>query len=162
MTTVTWSHEIESSADPAPLFKASMLDWHNLAPKIWPDIVVSSTAVSGGGNHSIGSVRQLNFAPGVRPFAFVKERLDFIDMEKLECKSSLVEGGLIGVKLESISFHYKFEAASNGGCIVKLTVTLKTLAGAVAEGETESTKEGVTKRIKAVEAYLLANPTAYA
>lgn len=73
-----------------------------------------------------------------------------------------MEGGPIGAKLESISFHFKFEAASNGGCVVKLTVTVKTLAGAVAEGEAETTKDGITKRIKAVEAYVLANPTAYA
>jgi hypothetical protein len=48
---------------PAPrLFKAAIVDWHNLAQKIAADKVVSAVTIKGDGG--VGSVRQLNFGPG--------------------------------------------------------------------------------------------------
>jgi hypothetical protein len=38
------------------------MDWHNLAPKLSPDKVVSAAPVEGDGG--VGSIRQFNFAPG--------------------------------------------------------------------------------------------------
>lgn len=96
------------------------------------------------------------------PFPYIKERLDFIDEENLEAKGSLVEGGDLGTKLESASSHHKFEPTSNGGCIVKLGASYKTLPGVVVGDEVEKAQEQMVGVIKAAEAYLLANPTAYA
>ncbi|KAF3322742.1 hypothetical protein FCM35_KLT12731 [Carex littledalei] len=39
MSSNSWTCEIESVADAARLFKAGILDWHNLAPKIAPQVV---------------------------------------------------------------------------------------------------------------------------
>lgn len=36
----SWSCEIESPVPDARLFKAAVLDWHSLAPKLVPEIVV--------------------------------------------------------------------------------------------------------------------------
>lgn len=62
MSPSTWTLEIESPAPAARLFKA-VLDWHNLAPKLLPNIVASAVGIQGDG--SVGSVRQLNFTSGI-------------------------------------------------------------------------------------------------
>ncbi|XP_010910747.2 pathogenesis-related protein 1 [Elaeis guineensis] len=158
MSPSTWTLEIESPAPAARLFKA-VLDWHNLAPKLLPNIVASAVGVQGDG--SIGSVRQINFTSAM-PFGYVKERLDFVDFDKFECKQSLVEGGDLGKKIESASSQFKFEQTSNAGCVCKVVTTYKPLPGVENKDEVAKGKEAVTGIIKAAEAYLLANPGAYA
>ncbi|XP_010911543.2 pathogenesis-related protein 1 [Elaeis guineensis] len=158
MSPSTWTLEIESPAPAARLFKA-VLDWHNLAPKLLPNIVASAVGVQGEG--SVGSVRQLNFTSAM-PFGYVKERLDFVDFDKFEFKQSLVEGGDLGKKIESASSQFKFEQTSKGGCVCKVVTTYKPLPGVENKDEVAKGKEAVTGTIKAAEAYLLDNPGAYA
>ncbi|KAJ4764488.1 Major pollen allergen Bet v 1-B [Rhynchospora pubera] len=153
----SWTFEIDSAVPAPRLFKAAILDWHNLAPKIASDKIVSAAPVEGDGN--VGSIRQFNFAPGL-PFSFVKERLDFLDVEKCEAKSTLVEGGGIGVHIESASTHIKVEPKA-GGSVVKVTGTSKPLPGVDVAGESEKAKGAFTGVIKGCEAYLVANPDAY-
>ena len=98
----------------------------------------------------------------VMPFSSIKERLDFVDHEKFECKATIVEGGHLGTKLESASAHFKIEPTASGGCIVKLVTTSKVLAGVEVKDDLEKAKESMVKHFKAAEAYLVANPTAYA
>ncbi|XP_008790863.1 pathogenesis-related protein 1-like [Phoenix dactylifera] len=158
MSPPCWNLEVESQAPAPRLFKA-VLDWHNLAAKLLPDIVASAAGVHGDG--SVGSVRQINFTSAM-PFSYVKERLDFVDFDKFECKHSLVEGGDLGKKIESASTHFKFEKSSKGGCVCKVVTTYKPLPGVDNKDEIAKGKEAVIGTIKAAEAYLLANPGAYA
>ncbi|EHA8590148.1 pathogenesis-related protein 1 [Cocos nucifera] len=159
MSSSSWSCEIESPVPAARLFKAAVLDWHNLAPKLVPEIVVSAAGIEGDGG--VGSMRQFQFSSAM-PFSYAKERLDFVDHDKLECKQSLVEGGDIGTKIESASSHFKFETTSNGGCACKVVATYKLLPGVEVKDEITMAKETMMGIFKAAEAYLLANPTAYA
>ncbi|XP_008790865.1 pathogenesis-related protein 1-like [Phoenix dactylifera] len=159
MSSSSWSHEIKSPVPAARLFKAAVLDWHNLAPKLVPDIIVSAAGIEGDGG--VGSVRQFQFSSAM-PFSYVKERLDFVDFDRFECKQSLVEGGDIGTKIESASSHFKFEQSSNGGCVCKVVATYKLLPGVEVKDEITKAKETLTGIFKAAEAYLLANPAAYA
>ncbi|XP_078180380.1 pathogenesis-related protein 1-like [Carex rostrata] len=154
---MSWSSEVESSIPAPRLFKAAIMDWHNLAPKLSPDKVVSAIPVEGEGG--VGSIRQFNFAPGM-PFSHVKERLDFIDVEKFEVKSSLIEGGGIGTHVESASSHTIF-VPKDGGCVVKVVGSYKPVPGANADEEAERVKASFIGIIKAAEAYLVANPDAY-
>nr|XP_010922265.1 pathogenesis-related protein 1-like [Elaeis guineensis] len=158
MSPTSWTLEVESQAPAARLFK-TFLDWHNLAPKLVPNIVASAAGIQGDGG--VGSIRQINFT-SVMPFGYVKERLDFVDHDKFECKQSLVEGGDLGKKIESASSHFKFEPTSKGGCVCKVVTTYKPLPGVEMKDEITKGKEAVTGIIKAAEAYLLANPRAYA
>ncbi|KAJ4753635.1 Major allergen Mal d 1 [Rhynchospora pubera] len=164
----SWSCEIESAVPAPRLFRASMMDWHNLAPKLASDKIVSA-AVEGDG--SVGSVRQFNFAPGM-PFIHVKERFDFIDIasvwmlthfpillptssllpffpngaiEKFEVKRSLIEGGGIGTHVESASAHTIF-VPKDGGCVVKVVGTYKPLPGANTEEEADREGQGINDR----------------
>ncbi|KAL0927972.1 hypothetical protein M5K25_002200 [Dendrobium thyrsiflorum] len=154
----SWTVEVETKAPAAALFKATFIDWHNLGPKLIPEIITSVTLISGDG--SPGSVRQVNFTTVV-PFSFVKERIDFIDHEKFELKISVVEGGDLGTKIESATSHFKVESKGTGS-IVKLTGTFKALSGVDVAEDIKKAKEGFIKSVKAVEAYLAANPGTYA
>jgi hypothetical protein len=58
----TWTIEIETAVPAPHLFKAAVVDWHNLAPKIASDKIVSAVPVEGTGG--VGSIRQFNFTPG--------------------------------------------------------------------------------------------------
>jgi hypothetical protein len=61
-STNSWTLEIESPVAAPRLFKAGVMDWHTLAPKVAPHIVASAHPVEGDGG--IGSVRQFNFTSG--------------------------------------------------------------------------------------------------
>jgi hypothetical protein len=94
------------------------------------------------------------------PFTFVKERLDFIDVEKCEAKSTLVEGGGLGIHVETASTHIKIEPKV-GGSVVKVAGSYKPLPGVDVAAETEKAKAAFGGVIKGCEAYLVANPDAY-
>ncbi|KAJ6810497.1 pathogenesis-related protein 1-like [Iris pallida] len=158
---MSWSQEIESPVAASRLFKAAYLDWHNLGPKVLPELLVGAALISGDGG--VGSIRQLNFAPE-NPYAYGKEKLDFVDHEKFEATQSLVEGGYLGKKLEAVSINFKFQptGAADGGCVVRIVATAKVIPGVEVGEETfVRARAGLTARFKAAEAYLLANPTAY-
>ena len=95
------------------------------------------------------------------PFGFMKERLEFLDAAKCECKSTLVEGGGIGVAIETAASHIKVEPAADGGSVVKVDSTYKLLPGVEVKDEIAKAKESVTAIFKAAEAFLVANPDAY-
>ena len=95
------------------------------------------------------------------PFNLMKERLEFLDADKCECKSTLIEGGGIGTAIETATSHIKVEPAANGGSVVKVESTYKMLPGVEVNDEITKAKDSVTAIFKAAEAYLIANPDAY-
>ncbi|KAM0870887.1 hypothetical protein ACQ4PT_039740 [Festuca glaucescens] len=157
-STTSWTLEIESPVAAQRLFRAAVLDWHTLAPKLAPHIVASAHPVEGEG--SIGSVRQFNFTSAM-PFSVMKEKLEFLDVEKCECKSTLIEGGGIGTAIETATSHIKVEATASGGSVVKVESTYKLLPGVEVKDEITKAKDSVTNIFKGADAYLIANPDAY-
>jgi hypothetical protein len=157
-STDSWTLEIESPVAAPRLFKAGVMDWHTLAPKLAPHIIASAHPIEGEGG--VGSVRQFNFTSAM-PFSIMKEKLDFLDMEKCECKSTLLEGGGIGITIETATSHIKVEATANGGSVVKVETTYKLLPGAEVKDEITNAKDSLTNIFKGAEAYLIANPDAY-
>ncbi|XP_039128469.1 major strawberry allergen Fra a 1-3-like [Dioscorea cayenensis subsp. rotundata] len=96
------------------------------------------------------------------PFSYVKEKVDVLDHENMVYKYSAVEGGLLGVRFNSCSFEIKF-APHEGGTIGKLTCHYDTTDNTpVGEEEKGQILEGLLGMLNAVEAYLVANPTAFA
>ena len=63
-STNSWTLEIESPVAAPRLFRAGVMDWHTLAPKLAPHIVASAHPVEGEGG--VGSVRQFNFTSGTQ------------------------------------------------------------------------------------------------
>ncbi|PKA62225.1 Pathogenesis-related protein 1 [Apostasia shenzhenica] len=155
----SWSVEVEAQSPASKLFKAAFIDWHNLGPKVVPEVIASAVPISGHG--SPGSIRQINFTSAM-PFSYLKEQLEFIDHEKLELKASLVEGGGLAEWLECASSRIKVEPTAGSGAVVKMEVSCKALPGVDVSEYIKKAKESFAGMVKAADGYLLANPTAYA
>ncbi|KAF7850824.1 hypothetical protein BT93_L4984 [Corymbia citriodora subsp. variegata] len=159
MAVSSYTQEFTTPIAPSRMFKALILDSHNLMPKIVPQGIKSIEFLQGDGR--TGSIKQTNFAEGGH-LKYLKHRIDAIDTENLVCKYTLIEGDVIFNKIESVAYEVKFEVANAGGCVCKMISEYHTKAGA--ELKEEDIKQGKDKAMglyKVVEEYLLANPTVY-
>ncbi|XP_010245451.1 PREDICTED: major allergen Pru ar 1-like [Nelumbo nucifera] len=160
MGVTTYTQEFTTSIAPARMFKALILDSHNLIPKLMPQSIKSIEIVEGDGD--IGSIKQTNFHEGSH-FKFLKHRIDGLDMENLVCKYTLIEGDVLGDKLKSIIYEVKLEASGNGGSVCKMTSEYHTADGIdLKEEEIKAGKDKAIGMYKVVEAHLLENPELYA
>lgn len=92
----------------------------------------------------------------------MKHRIDELDIENFVCKYTMIEGDALGEKLESIAYEVKFEAASDGSSICKMTSKYNTIGEfEVKEEEIMAGKNSAIGIYKVVEAYLLENPNVY-
>ena len=62
MGVLTYTDEHISSIPPARIFKASIIDSHNLMLKLLPDAIKSISFIKGDGG--AGSIKEINFAGG--------------------------------------------------------------------------------------------------
>ncbi|XP_042495068.1 major allergen Mal d 1-like [Macadamia integrifolia] len=85
MAVTTISNEFSCPIPPARLFKAAVLDAHNLLPKIVPDKIKSIEIQGDGG---AGSIKQINLADD-GPFDFIKHRIEEVDEQNFKCKFTL-------------------------------------------------------------------------
>lgn len=60
MAVITHTDEHSSPIAPSRIFKASILDSHNLIPKLLPQAIKSIDIIEGNGG--TGSIKQINFA----------------------------------------------------------------------------------------------------
>ncbi|PIN13408.1 hypothetical protein CDL12_13977 [Handroanthus impetiginosus] len=160
MAITTFTEEHSSPIPPARIFKASIVDSHNLIPKLMPQAIKSIEIVQGDGG--AGSIKQINFAEG-SPFKYVKYHVDELNEETFTYGYTLVEGDSMDDKLEKITYNVKFEQSSDGGSISKVTSKYYTTGDfTLKEEEVKAGKERVLAMYKAVEAFLIENPDAYA
>ncbi|XP_044497875.1 major allergen Pru ar 1-like [Mangifera indica] len=159
MGVFTYTDEYISSIPPARLFKALIVDSHNLIPKLMPLAVKSIEITEGDGG--AGSIRQINFAEGSK-VKCIKNRIDELDPENCSYKYSLIEGDGLMDKLDKITYDVKFEPTPDGGSKNKMSSTYYTKGDIVlTEDEIKEGKEKALGMYKIVEAYLLQNPDAY-
>ncbi|XP_059631879.1 major strawberry allergen Fra a 1.06-like [Cornus florida] len=160
MGVTTISEEYTYTIPTARLFKASILDSHNLIPKLMPQAI---KGIEIQGNGGAGSIKQINFAAG-STLNQLKYRIDELNEETFTYNYTLIEGdALMDKQIESISYVVKFEPSLNGGTVSKMTSKYYT------EGDVELAEEGIKAgkekamgMYKAAESYLLQNPNAYA
>ncbi|KAL3722101.1 hypothetical protein ACJRO7_034456 [Eucalyptus globulus] len=160
MAVTSYTQEFITPIAPSRMFKALIIDSHNLMPKIVPQGIKSIEFIEGDGG--AGSIKQTNFAEGGH-LKYLKHRIDAIDIENLVCKYTLIDGDVVFDKIEYVAYEVKFEDSSDGGCMCKMTSEYHTKAGA--ELKEEDIKQGKDKAMglyKVVEEYLLANPDVYA
>ncbi|XP_050216021.1 major allergen Pru ar 1-like [Mercurialis annua] len=158
MGVVTYEMEVATSVAAAKMFKAFVIDGSTLIPKILPQGIKSIDILEGDGG--AGTIKQINFADASH-FNYAKERTDAVDKENLTYSYSMIEGDVLAEKLEKITNEIKFEATSDGGCVIKSLSTYYTIGDF--ELKQEDIKAGKDKSMglfKAVEGYLLANPDA--
>ncbi|OWM88128.1 major allergen Pru ar 1-like [Punica granatum] len=160
MGVTSFTQEFTTSITPSRMFKALILDSHNLIPKIAPQGIKSIVFVEGDG--AVGSIKQTNFADGGH-LKWLKHRIDAIDSEKLVCKYTLIGSDVTFDKIETVVYEVKFEASADGGCVCKMTSEYHTKEAV--ELKEEEIKQGKDKAMglyKVIEEYLVANPDAYA
>ncbi|KAL3753045.1 hypothetical protein ACJRO7_000441 [Eucalyptus globulus] len=160
MAATSITQELTCPIAPARMFKALIIESNALIPKLLPQFIKSVELVQGDGG--AGSIEQVNFTEASH-FKYVRHRINELDKENFVCRYTMIEGDALGDKLESIDYEVKFDAASDGGSVCKMTSKYNTKeAFQVEEEEIKAGKEKAMAIFKVVESYLLQNPQAYA
>ncbi|XP_043705120.1 major strawberry allergen Fra a 1.06-like [Telopea speciosissima] len=159
MGVTTINNEFNCPIPAARIFKAAILDAHNLLPKILPDKIKSIQIHGDGG---VGSIKQINMADD-GPFDFIKHRIDEIDEQNFKCKFNLIEGAIIGKKIEKVVDTVQFVPSADGGSTCKATSEFYTIGDyTMSEDEIQMGKDMAIRTFKKVQDYLSQNPDAYA
>ncbi|KAH7511428.1 hypothetical protein ACOSP7_007239 [Xanthoceras sorbifolium] len=161
MVTGTIVDEYKSPITIERLWRAAIIDAHNLMPKLLPQIISSIEILEGDGG--VGTITKFNFTDAVEKYRYVKDRVEAMDHENHVFKYSIVEGGILGVKVNSYVAEVSFTSASDGGCLAKLKIEYESLGESLlTEEEAADIKSGILAMVKAVDGYLLGNFNAYA
>ncbi|CAI9776045.1 unnamed protein product [Fraxinus pennsylvanica] len=144
--------ELKAHASHKRLFKAVMIENAEVLPKASP-LIKSIETVQGDGG--VGSIKKTNFSDG----KCMKNRIDHLDPVNCVGKLTLVEGDVLGDKIESISYELKFEDSKDGGCVIKIIAEYHTKGDVVLkEEDVKESKEQSAGLYKAYAEYLNANP----
>ncbi|KAI3459573.1 hypothetical protein Pfo_016236 [Paulownia fortunei] len=156
MAITKYTQEIKLRVPAKRMFKALVTESYTMLPKIMPNAVKSIEKLQGDGGS--GTIRQTNFADGA-PYSYVKHKIDALDTENYVSKYTLIEGPVLGDKIESISYDQKFEDSSDGGCITKIVSEYHTKGDIqLKEEDIKTGKDQALSFYTLTEEYLLANP----
>ncbi|XP_062107985.1 major allergen Pru ar 1-like [Humulus lupulus] len=161
MGVTIFKQEFASLVPPKRMFKALILDSHNLIHKLMPQAIESIEILQGEGG--VGTIKQINFAKGTR-YSYMKHRIDSLDVENFKCKYTLIEGDVLSKEIEYIDYEVEFEKDLSGGlgCVCKMRSEYHTFQGfEINEEEIRTGKNRAIGMYKVVEAYLFENPAAY-
>ncbi|PHT33027.1 Pathogenesis-related protein STH-21 [Capsicum baccatum] len=157
MGITTYTQDIVTQVEATRIFKALALDADNLVPKLMSQTVKNIESTIEGDE----CIKKMNFVEGY-PIKYLKHKIHVIDDKNMTIKYSLIEGEVLGENLEHIFYDVRFEGRKNGGCICKTISEYHTNGDfIVKEEEIKEGKEKAIELVKVVEAYLLANPSAY-
>ncbi|XP_030474606.1 major strawberry allergen Fra a 1-3-like [Syzygium oleosum] len=155
MGVVTYSQEITSVIAPARLFKAMILDSHNVLPMIVPEGIKSVEFIEGDGG--VGSIKKTNFGESSH-IKYTKHKIDALDAGNFYCKYTMIETDIKFDKIDCVVEEVKFVAAGSG-CVCKMTSEYHVKEGCeLKEEEIKKGKDKAMGLFKAVEEYLVANP----
>ncbi|KAL3628577.1 hypothetical protein CASFOL_027623 [Castilleja foliolosa] len=131
------------------MFKALVSDIDNTP---LPAIITSIDKVQEDGS---GTIRKTNFADG----GCVKHKIEVVDTENYVSKHTVIEGPLIGDKIESIHYEQKFEHSNYGGCVAKIASEYHTKGDIqLNDEEIKATGDQILVFYKLTEEHLLAHP----
>ncbi|CAN1818126.1 Pathogenesis-related protein STH-2 [Linum perenne] len=151
MGVTTATHEFKSSIPAERMYKAIVVENSTLFPKIVPQYKSEFIQGNGGVGSILGHV-----ASGVKT---VKHRVEAQDPANYYGKYTLIEGGPLSDKnVESVVNEVKIEAVGDG-CVCKATNHYHTKGDEADKAMIESTGQQTIALYKAVQDYLLANPT---
>ncbi|XP_030463079.1 major strawberry allergen Fra a 1-3-like [Syzygium oleosum] len=155
MGVITYSQEFTSAVAPSRMFKALVLDSHNVIPKIVPGGIKSVEFIEGDGG--VGSIKQTNFGESAH-IKYTKHKIDALDVDNFYCKYTLIESDIKFDKIDFIVYDVKFTPADDG-CVCKMTSDYHVKEGGdLKEDDIKQGKDRAMGLFKTVEEYLLANP----
>ncbi|XP_010024765.2 major strawberry allergen Fra a 1-3 [Eucalyptus grandis] len=154
MGIINYSREVTSVIAPSRMFKALVLESHNILPMIIPEGIKSVEFIEGEGG--VGSIKKTDYGETAH-IKYTKHKINALDADNYYCKYTLIESDIKFDKIDFIVEEVRFVAADSG-CICKMTSEYHVKEGA--ELKEEDIKKGKDKAMglfKAVEEYLLAN-----
>ncbi|KAF7850815.1 hypothetical protein BT93_L4975 [Corymbia citriodora subsp. variegata] len=155
MGVVTYSQELTSTVASSRMFKALVLDSHNIIPMIVPGGIKSVEFIEGDGG--VGSIKQTNFGESAH-IKYTKHKIDALDVENFYCKYTLIESDIKFDKIDLIVYEVKFTSVDSG-CVCKMSSNYHVKEGAeLKEDDIKQGKDRAMGLFKIVEEYLLANP----
>ncbi|XP_030474605.2 major strawberry allergen Fra a 1-3-like [Syzygium oleosum] len=155
MGVVTYSQDFTSTVAPSRMFKALVLDSHNVIPKIVPGGIKNIEFIEGNGG--VGSIKQTNFGESSH-IKYTKHKIDALNVDNFYCKYTLIESDIKFDKIDCVVYEVKFVAAG-GGCVCKMTSEYHVKEGCeLKEDDIKQGKDRAVGLYKAVEEYLVANP----
>ncbi|KAK6122795.1 hypothetical protein DH2020_043457 [Rehmannia glutinosa] len=132
------------------MFKALVTESHSIP---LPDAIKSIEILHGDG--SAGTIRKTNLADG----SYVKIRIEAVDIDNQVSKYTVIEGPMLGNKIESIHYEQKFEDSSDGGCVAKIVSEYHTKGDIqLKEEEVKAINDQALGFYTLSEEYLHANP----
>ncbi|GJU15000.1 root allergen protein-like protein [Tanacetum coccineum] len=158
MSTECLEIEVASPFPAEKVFKV-FSDFHNIAPKVYPEVYKCIDTIEGDGG--VGTIRLLTFGDGV-PFTSGKFKVDTIDASNFDYSITFYEGdNLMGI-LDSINQHVKVTPSDNGGSLFKLKIVYNCKGDEKPSADTlKFEKEVYEKTFKAIDAYVVAHPEEY-
>ncbi|XP_030474610.2 major strawberry allergen Fra a 1-3-like [Syzygium oleosum] len=155
MGVIAYSQEITSVVAPSRLFKAMILDSHNVLPMIVPEGIKSVEFIEGDGR--VGSIKKTNFSESSY-IKYTKHKIDALDAGSFYCKYTMMESDIKFDKIDCVVEEVKFVAAGSG-CVCKITSEYHVKEGCeLKEEDIKKGKDRAMGLFKAVEEYLMANP----
>ncbi|TYG78573.1 hypothetical protein ES288_D02G070200v1 [Gossypium darwinii] len=137
----TYEYEVITEIPSAQMFKACILDGENLIPKVVPDQAFKSIDYIEG-NGEPGSIKKITFEEASH---YMMEKVEASDKDELVYSYSVIEGSL--------------EPSLAGGSISKISCKYYTIGDfGITEEGLKAGKEKALQILKAVDAYVLANP----
>ncbi|KAI5446476.1 major allergen Pru ar 1 [Lathyrus oleraceus] len=159
MDAVTFTEEFTSTVEAGRLFKGLILDASTLLPKLMPTIKNIQLVEGIGGP---GSIQEITVVEGTN-IKHVKHRIDAIDKENLIYNYSVIDGDGKPETVELVSHEVKIEPSKEGGCKIKNVSKYHPKKGVeIKEEDLKAVREEASVVLKVVDAYLVANPEAYA
>ncbi|KAF8034493.1 hypothetical protein BT93_C0723 [Corymbia citriodora subsp. variegata] len=143
MGVVTYSQEFKSAIAPSRMFKALVLDSHNVIPEI-----------------VLGGIRSVEFTEGNDVhIKYMKHKIDALDVENFYYKYTLIESDIKFDKIDFIVYEVKFVSLADGACVCKMSSEYHAKEGAkLKEDDIKQGKDRAMGLFKSIEKYLLANP----
>ncbi|XP_038700335.1 major allergen Pru ar 1-like [Tripterygium wilfordii] len=151
--------ETENAATVAPekLFQAVVLDCDTIGPKAVPQAIKSVETLEGNGG--AGTIKKITFGEAASHLGYVKHRVDSIDKEKFIYNYTVIEGGALDDTLEKITYENKIVPSLDGGSVWKTTCKFYPKGDKqVDEEKCKNAMERASGILKAIAAYLMANP----
>ncbi|TYH27348.1 hypothetical protein ES288_A02G063000v1 [Gossypium darwinii] len=154
MSIFSYEFEVITVIPPAKMFKACILDGENLIPKVVSDQAFKSIDYIEG-NDEPGSIKKITFEEASH---YMVEKVEALDKDKLVYSYSVIQGSVFINKMEKIAYETKLEPSSAGGSISKISCKYYTIGDFEITEGLKAGKEKALQILKAVDAYVLANP----
>ncbi|KAG6535179.1 hypothetical protein ZIOFF_000141 [Zingiber officinale] len=161
MVSGSYTVEVPFNVSAARLWKGAIEEPHILYPKLMPDFFSKAERIGEG----VGAINVFYFAPAANlpPGSLNKNKIEVLDEATFTFKNSSVEGGLLGVRVQSFTYESVFVPSGPDSCVAKIKFEYETIGDQdLSEEEIKPNREGSVGVLKAVEGYLLANPDVYA